>query len=237
MTDDMFQRLAAPFAPEAISWRVGSSNKKKRQKETGDQYAKATKGQVLAYLDARDVMERLDAVCTPAGWANRYTHADRKTICEIGIRTPDGEWVWKADGAGDSDIEAEKGALSDSFKRAAVRWGIGRYLYDVESPWVDLDDREQIPADAKRRLAGLLGRNLPRPAPEPERDPTQSGIYVACKAAIDMCATKADLERWAADNKASMAKIEADDQPAYRAIRIYYGGRLTDLTPKAVANG
>jgi hypothetical protein len=41
-------------------------------------------------------------------------------------------------GAGDSDVEAEKGAISDAFKRAAVKWGIGRYLYDLDSPWVDL---------------------------------------------------------------------------------------------------
>ena len=38
-------------------------------------------------------------------------------------------WVTKSDGAEDSTIEAVKGAYSDSFKRAAVKWGIARYLY------------------------------------------------------------------------------------------------------------
>jgi hypothetical protein len=38
--------------------------------------------------------------------------------------------------AGDSDVEEEKGAISDAFKRAAVKWGIGRYLYDMPTPWV-----------------------------------------------------------------------------------------------------
>lgn len=145
MLDDMFDRLAEPFPADAVSWRVGSTN--------GDK----TKGLALAYLDARDVMDRLDLVCGPAGWQCRYSHANGKTVCDIGIlvtherRTPGAgpggsalvdetsEWIWKADGAGDTDVEAEKGALSDAFKRAAVRWGVGRYLYGLKSPWVALE--------------------------------------------------------------------------------------------------
>lgn len=125
--------LKAPFAPHKISWRIGSTN--------GDK----TKGMALAYIDARDVQDRLDEVCGVEGWQCRYVPMhDKKTVCEIGIRiyrvnTDASEWIWKSDGAGDSDIEAEKGALSDSFKRAAVRWGIGRYLYDLDSPWVAIE--------------------------------------------------------------------------------------------------
>ncbi len=89
----------------------------------------------LAYIDARAVMDRLDAACGPDGWQCRYPHANGKTVCDIGIRLA-GDWIWKSDGAGDSDMEAEKGALSDAFKRAAVRWGVGRYLYDLDSPWI-----------------------------------------------------------------------------------------------------
>jgi hypothetical protein len=126
--------LAAPFPPEKISWRA--------------QTVSNGKALALAYIDARDVQDRLDQVCGPHNWQCRYPHATTKTVCEIGINVigeredPEGaepeseRWVWKADGAGDSDIEAEKGALSDAFKRAAVKWGIGRYLYDLESPWV-----------------------------------------------------------------------------------------------------
>ena len=123
--NDMFDKLSEPFPPDAISWRVGSTSQDK------------AKGLALAYLDARDVMDRLDLVCGPAGWQCRYSHANGKTVCDIGIKAGD-EWVWKADGAGDTDVEAEKGALSDAFKRAAVRWGIGRYLYGLPSPWVEL---------------------------------------------------------------------------------------------------
>lgn len=121
--------LSAEFPRDAISWRAQSLTK------AGD------KALALAYIDARDVMERLDAVCGPAGWQCDYPHADAKTVCRIGIKIGD-EWVWKANGAGDSDIEAEKGALSDAFKRAAVLWGIGRYLYTIVSPWVPCDTYE-----------------------------------------------------------------------------------------------
>lgn len=120
--------LSAPFDPSRVSWRVGPTSSDK------------SKGIALAYIDARDVMERLDTVCGVENWQCRYPHAGQKTVCEIGI-VINGTCVWKADGAGDSDMEAEKGALSDAFKRAAVRWGIGRYLYDINSPWVKIIPR------------------------------------------------------------------------------------------------
>ena len=129
--------LAAPFNQDQISWRVGSTNAKKVRAETGNQKAHATKGIALAYIDARDVMERLDQVCGPANWQDKYSHAGNRVVCDIGIKI-DGEWVWKANGAGDTQVEADKGALSDAFKRAAVMWGVGRYLYSIENKWVDL---------------------------------------------------------------------------------------------------
>jgi hypothetical protein len=121
--------LKKPFLPDLISWRIGSTTKDK------------SKGMALAYIDARTVMQRLDEVCGPENWQCDYPHAAQKTVCRIGIRI-NNEWVWKANGAGDSDIEAEKGALSDAFKRAAVLWGIGQYLYDLDSPWVTLDTKK-----------------------------------------------------------------------------------------------
>lgn len=124
MTIDL-KKLSAEFPRECVSWRaqtVTESNGK-------------TSALALAYIDGRDVMNRLDEVCGVSGWQCRYTHAEQKTVCEIGIKI-EGEWIWKADGAGDTDIEAEKGSLTDAYKRAAVRWGVGRYLYSLGSPWV-----------------------------------------------------------------------------------------------------
>jgi hypothetical protein len=147
--------LAAPFPPIEIQWRVGSTN------------ADKTKGLALAYLDARNVMQRLDSVVGPHRWQCRYPFVG---CCEIGIclyahdllsAPEDGPitelgWIWKANGAGQTDIEAEKGQYSDAFKRAAVLWGIGRYLYDLPSPWVTLKDRripDEVQADLMQRLA------------------------------------------------------------------------------------
>lgn len=167
MTID-WKALAAPFPPDAVSWRVGSVTRDK------------TRGMALAFLDARDVMNRLDAVLGPAGWQCRYSHADdKKTVCDIAVKV-DGEWVWKADGAGETDIEAEKGSLSSAFKRAAVRWGIGRYLYDLPSPWVELKDGKYIVEGEMGKLRTLLAkdaRQLGAPAapPPPAPPPSNKG--------------------------------------------------------------
>lgn len=129
---DIFNALVAPFPKDFIEWRVGSTNQDR------------SKGMALPYIDARAVMDRLDSVVGPGNWQDRYPHANGKTVCEIGIlieRDSGPEWIWKSDGAGDTDFEAEKGALSDAFKRAAVRWGIGRYLYDLPTKWVEIEQR------------------------------------------------------------------------------------------------
>lgn len=124
------ERLSAPFDPDVVSWRVGSTTKDK------------TKGMALAYIDARDVMERLDEVVGTENWQCHYTAMPNgTTCCNIGLFSAAGEWVWKANGAGATDVEGEKGAYSDAFKRAAVLWGVGRYLYGLKSPWVELEAR------------------------------------------------------------------------------------------------
>lgn len=154
----ILEQLAEPFEPARVSWRVGATS--------GDK----TKGLALAYIDARDVMARLDEVCGADGWQNDYPHANGKTVCRIGIRIKD-EWIWKANGAGDTDVEAEKGALSDAFKRAAVMWGIGRYLYDVDSPWVQIEAMGRsfkIKDSEKPKLYALLGgKRADTPAEKP----------------------------------------------------------------------
>lgn len=119
----MFEELSAPFAPEAIHWRAQNLTK------DGD------KALALAYLDARDVMDRLDAVCGPAGWQDSYTETPRgRVVCTLSLLS-DGQWIAKSDGAGDTAVEGEKGGISDAFKRSAVKWGIGRYLYDLKDTW------------------------------------------------------------------------------------------------------
>lgn len=162
-----FKALAAPFPPEEVSWRLGSVSKDK------------LRGMALAYLDARNVMDRLDDVCGPSLWQATYPHANAKTVCSIGILCGE-HWVWKTNGAGDSDIEAEKGAMSDAFKRAAVLWGIGRYLYTLESPWVEVEEigktgKFRFAKSAYKELSMVLQRfnqSLLRPTEPSKEKPT-----------------------------------------------------------------
>ncbi len=128
MTPIDFEALAAPFEPTDLDWRVGSKTKK------GD---KAT---LLVYLTSRAVQARLDTVVGPDRWRNAFTpvYEGAKVIghlCSIDIEVEPGKWVAKVDGSDPTDIESFKGGLSGAMKRAAVLWGIGRYLYDVDSKW------------------------------------------------------------------------------------------------------
>lgn len=190
MTD--LAKLFEPFPPESISWRIGSTNGEK------------TKGMALAFIDARDVMERLDQVCGPAGWQCRYPHANGKTVCEIGIRVGD-DWVWKADGAGDTDVEAEKGALSDAFKRAAVRWGVGRYLYALGSPWVEIEQKGRssiIKPGEKAKLDRIArGAKVEFPSPDAPTDAANSPAADFAISQMRCCKTADEFKDFWAKNK------------------------------------
>lgn len=147
---ELFDALAAPFPPELVEWRIGATNQKWRKE------GEPLKGTPLCYIDARCVMDRLDAVCGPDGWQCNYTAGVAGSIvCNLGIRMPGGEWLWKADGAGATDMEGEKGMLSDALKRAAVRWGLGRYLYEIKAPRIVLEDRGAIPDAAYKQLGEI----------------------------------------------------------------------------------
>lgn len=84
---------------------------------------------MLLYKNARVDMAILDEEFTPFGWQDRYEERKNVMYCSIGVKSPDGEWVWKEDCGTESFTEKEKGEASDAFKRAGFRWGIGRELY------------------------------------------------------------------------------------------------------------
>lgn len=123
------QKLKEPFDPSVVHWRVGATNAKR----LGG--IPATKGIALAYVNARDVMKRFDDVCGDH-WQVEYPFDG---CCRIGLKI-DNEWLWRSNGAGETDFEAEKGKFSDAFKRAAVLWGVGRYLYYLPSTWCELEN-------------------------------------------------------------------------------------------------
>lgn len=131
-TDEM-KRLCAPFEPAAVRWRVGS-------------VTRSGAITLLAYLDARDVQNRLDYVWG-AGWANEFRAYPGGSGLICGITSPAGVTRW--DGAELTQIEAAKGGLSDSFKRAAVQWGVGRYLYGLGTTWADVVSQGECRRAAK----------------------------------------------------------------------------------------
>lgn len=188
MTDsqEIFDRLSAPFMPEEIDWRVGSTN--------GDK----TKGMALAYMDARAVMDRLDNSCGPQNWQCQYTQAGSIMICAIGIKFGD-DWVWKQDGAGATDFEGEKGAMSDAFKRAAVRWGVGRYLYDIKAPWVAVQQfgkSFKIAEDARKNLDDVYEEAIKRMG---WGSPTEVAAYKLLNAfTLDTLTQPSDVEGYRA---------------------------------------
>ena len=118
--------LSKHFPTSEISWRTQRVFQSYKDKKW---YALA-----LAYLSVRQVQDRLTEVMGH-NWQCKHTVYGSKTVCSLGLKL-DGEWIWRSDGAGDTNFEADKGALSDSLKRAGVAWGIGRYLYDLKNTYV-----------------------------------------------------------------------------------------------------
>jgi len=180
-----FNELSAPFPPSRIHWRVGRTNDNK------------SKGMVLAYLDARDVMGRLDEVCGPGGWTDEYEETrSGRVICTLGVQV-DGRWVHKSDGAGDTSFEGAKGAISDAFKRAAVKWGIGRYLYECKAPWIDLDNG-YIPKnfDGSQYLTSFSSKQMKTKVWNALKEAASEEDDLKCKETWRELSTEQQLEIW-----------------------------------------
>jgi hypothetical protein len=116
---EIFAALAAPFAAREVKTRSQS-------------------GKQLSYITARTAMNRLDSVLGPECWSDEYVEGRDGLKCRLTITLPDGSKVSKEDGgaaAGMSDADNdEKSAFSSAFKRAAVKFGVGRYLYQDGVP-------------------------------------------------------------------------------------------------------
>ncbi len=142
--ESTLDRLRDPFAPEDIEWRVQQAGEK-----NGKPWAR-----VLAYVTNRAIQDRLDEVIGPESWQNTFREGpDGGVVCGLSVRISraDGtaEWVTKWDGAENTDVEPVKGGLSNAMKRAAVQWGIGRYLYDLDEGWARIHDGGRYTAKTK----------------------------------------------------------------------------------------
>lgn len=96
---------------------------------------------LLLYKDARCDMNILDDTIGPHNWQRKHYECKGNLFCSVGININFGtdrppEWVWKDDCGTESMTDKQKGEASDSFKRAAFSWGIGRELYTSPFIWI-----------------------------------------------------------------------------------------------------
>ena len=126
-TVDVFEQLREPFPEQDIGWRIGKSGAK-----DGVPWAMC-----LAYITNRAIQTRLDSIVGPANWYNRFRKGPQGgVLCGLSLRVGE-DWVTKWDGAENTEFESVKGGLSDAMKRAAVLWGIGRYLYNLDTNFAE----------------------------------------------------------------------------------------------------
>lgn len=135
-SNEILNKLKEPFDPFDIEWRVQSAGK------TGSGKLWAV---LVPYVDNRAIQNRLDEVCGIEGWKNEFQYPSEKSVlCGISIKfgVTNPEWITKWDGADETAIEAVKGGISSAMKRAAVQWGIGRYLYRLEAAIITPLDKQ-----------------------------------------------------------------------------------------------
>ena len=163
--EELRQVLAAPFANGDIEWRVSVTTRDK------------DRGLAVPYVTNRAIQNRLDDTVGIDGWQNQFVpwKEGKAQLCGISICFgQQDQWLTKWDGADDSDFESVKGGLSDSMKRAAVEWGIGRYLYGMTQVWVKIEQHGKsfVIADGERAtldrtheqwVSRLQGKNPPQP--------------------------------------------------------------------------
>lgn len=127
------QALAAPFPDKDVRFKPGAVS--------------GNRALALAYVDARVIQDRLDEVLGVDGWQDDYECLpDGSVVCRLRLRLGD-EWVTKVDVGGPSEQpdggDRLKAAFSDALKRAAVKFGIGRYLYRQPSQWLPFDSQRR----------------------------------------------------------------------------------------------
>jgi hypothetical protein len=174
------QALAAPFDPAEVKFKP--------------QTVSGNRALAVPFVDARVIQDRLDDVLGVMGWQDSYECLpDGSVVCRLRIRLGS-EWITKEDVGGQSEQPDEgdrrKAAFSDALKRAAVKFGIGRYLYRMKPQWVDYDPQKRqfvrMPT-----LPAATEHTAPKPVkPKKETPATQPSLPAATAAQQDEGAAK-----------------------------------------------
>jgi hypothetical protein len=156
---DLFAALAAPFDAQEVR-------------------ARSQAGRQVQYITARTAMNRLDTVLGPENWWDEYVPGENSVLCRLTVRLPDGKTLTKADAGGYAGMpdsgDDDKSGFSDAFKRAAVKFGVGRYLYRDGVPafanqgGLKTQDSGLKPNEPTAQPAPVESRPAESSAPRPE---------------------------------------------------------------------
>ena len=158
--DTISAALRAPFDPADVDFRPQGK----------PQAGKSC--QMVCYVDARAVMDRLDEAVGPGAWVFDYEPLVMDKEIRIAKATLTIHGVAKSDVGEASEFAPSKGCVSDALKRCAALWGVGRYLYDVPSAWVTPDANGKIPPQEIAKLRAKLPRPGGASAKREEREDT-----------------------------------------------------------------
>ncbi|MCE9564813.1 MAG: hypothetical protein K8U57_22495 [Planctomycetes bacterium] len=144
--------LSAPFEPKEVKFKP--------------QMVKNNRALAMGYIDARLIQDRLDEVLGVENWQDKYDFLpDGSVVCRLRLKLG-GRWITKTDVGSPSEQpdsgDRVKAAVSDALKRAAVKFGIGRYLYRLPAQWVDYDPvKKQLV-----QLPQMPAFAIPKPKPQ-----------------------------------------------------------------------
>lgn len=231
--DNMFARLAEPFPPDVIGWKA--------------QAVSGERALAVAYIDARNVMDRLDEVVGPANWRDNYRIHDNGTVmCGLTIRV-NGEWLTKFDVGSRSDQEDNadqaKAAFSDALKRAGVKWGIGRYLYSLPRLWLPYDPRKKQFTEQPRLPSWAIPNGSSSSTPTMQQTSGVNGDRNGHPRSNGDPRTGRELFRWLRDQEQALVADELA-QPgelinfvATAGAQAGYGERIVNWSEPAVVAG
>lgn len=122
LTPEIVQALRKPFDPELIKWKIQTNPKEGQDKAI-----------VVAFIDSRDVTERLDLV-TGGDWSSEFSLPQVNAGAQFSL-----ECALTVCGVTRRDVgtvpaprqneDSTKDLYSDALKRAAVQFGVGSHVY------------------------------------------------------------------------------------------------------------
>jgi hypothetical protein len=214
-------RLAAPFDPSEVKFKPA--------------VVSGSRALALAYVDARVIQDRLDNVLGVAGWQDSYrVLPDGSVMCRLSLRIG-GEWLSKVDVGGQSEQpdggDRTKAAFSDALKRAAVKFGVGRYLYRLPACWCDYDAKKRTFV----RTPALPAWAVPASGKDKPKDNTPIGLDGGkrLQALADQKGQR--LQSWLEPHLDRAAFISLDQVPTW-AARLAWRA-LEKLPDAKAANG